>query len=242
ARACIEAGVKRLIYTSTIDSYYAGGGAGRITERTPLDRNIDRRNSYARAKATIESLLVEMHRTDGLPVVIVRPGIVIGAGGNPFHWGVGKWASESVVQTWGDGNNMLPLVLVDDVAQAMVLAMETPGIEGRSYNLIDAPMLSARDYIAAVERLAGYHVDIHTTPIWKFYLDDLAKWPVKRLVGHPDGTRMPSYHDWESRTQKAEFDCTATREELGWTPISDPQKMVTQGVGGSLAAWLAARG
>ncbi|WP_373486631.1 Gfo/Idh/MocA family oxidoreductase, partial [Blastomonas sp.] len=28
ARACIEAGVKRLIYTSTIDSYYAGGGAG----------------------------------------------------------------------------------------------------------------------------------------------------------------------------------------------------------------------
>lgn len=242
ARACIERGVKRLIYTGTIDSYYAGSRAGRITEQTPLDRNINRRNYYARAKAMAERVLGEMHRTAGLPLVIARPGIVIGKGGNPFHWGVGKWAAESVVQTWGDGTNPLPLVLVDDVASGLVLAMETPDIEGRSYNLIDAPMLTARDYIAAVERLAGFRIDIHATPIWKFFLDDFAKWPVKRLVGHPDGVRVPSYYDWESRTQKAFFDCSRTREELGWAPISDPEKMATEGIGGSLTAWLAARG
>ena len=40
AQACLEAGVKRLIYTGTIDSYYAGANAGTITEETPLDRNI----------------------------------------------------------------------------------------------------------------------------------------------------------------------------------------------------------
>ena len=32
------------------------------------------------------------------------------------------------------------------------------------------------------------------------------KWPVKVLVGHPDAQRVPSYSDWESRTQKAVFD------------------------------------
>ena len=37
ARACLERGVKRLIYTGTIDSFYAGGRAGTITEDTPLD-------------------------------------------------------------------------------------------------------------------------------------------------------------------------------------------------------------
>lgn len=242
ARACLERGVKRLIYTGTIDSYYAGGRAGTITEQTPLDRHIDRRNTYARAKAAVEGVLAEMHRKEGLPLVIARPGIVIGKGGNPFHWGVGKWASESLVQTWGEGNNLLPLVLVDDVASGLVLAMETPGIEGRSYNLIDAPLMSARDYIAAVERLAGYRIETLTTPIWKYFLGDFVKWPIKRLVGHPDGARVPSYHDWESRTQKALFDCMRTREELGWAPISDAEKMLTLGVGGSLAAWLAARG
>jgi hypothetical protein len=38
------------------------------------------------------------------------------------------------------------------------------------------------------------------------------------------------------------FDTSRTREELGWTPISDPQRMIDEGIGGSLAAWLAARG
>ena len=136
---------------------------------------------------------------------------------------------------------MLPLVLVDDVANGLVLAMETEGIEGRSYNLIDKPMLSARDYVAAVERLAAIRITTQGTPIWKFFLDDFSKWPVKWLVGHPDGGRIPSYFDWESRTQKAYFDCSRTRAELGWSPISDPEKMVTLGIGSSLASWLAAR-
>jgi predicted dehydrogenase/nucleoside-diphosphate-sugar epimerase len=242
ARACLDRGVKRLIYTGTIDSYYAGAGAGTITEATPLDPNIRRRNNYARAKAAVEGLLTKMHREEGLPVVILRPGIVIGQGGNPFHWGIGKWSSEGVVETWGDGTNKLPLVLVDDVAAGLVRAMEVPGIEGRSYNLIDRPMLSARDYIAGLERTGGFRIDTRPGSIWRFYLGDLLKWPVKLAVGHPDAQRVPSYSDWESRTQKAVFDCSRTREELGWSPISDPDRMVADGIGGSLAAWLAARG
>ena len=241
ARACLERGVKRLIYTGTIDSFYAGGRAGTITEDTPLDRNIKRRNNYARAKAAAEDVLMEMHRKEGLPVVILRPGIVIGRGGNPFHWGVGKWSSEGVVETWGDGTNKLPLVLVDDVASGLVRAMETPGIEGRTYNLVDEPLLSARDYIAALERLGGFKIEAHARPIWRFFLEDFAKWPIKVAVGHPDAQRVPSYSDWESRTQRAVFDSRRTREELGWTPISDPERMVSEGIGGSLAAWLKAR-
>ncbi len=37
AEACLSRGVDRLIYTGTIDSYYAGTKAGTITEETPLD-------------------------------------------------------------------------------------------------------------------------------------------------------------------------------------------------------------
>ena len=241
ARACLERGIKRLIYTGTIDSFYAGGRAGTITEDTPLDRNIKRRNNYARAKAAAEDVLLGMHRKEGLPVVILRPGIVIGRGGNPFHWGVGKWSSEGVVETWGDGTNKLPLVLVDDVASGLVRAMETPGIEGRTYNLVDEPLLSARDYIAGLERLGGFKIEAHARPIWRFFIEDFAKWPIKVAVGHPDAKRVPSYSDWESRTQKAVFDSRRTREELGWTPICDPERMVNEGIGGSLAAWLKAR-
>jgi nucleoside-diphosphate-sugar epimerase/predicted dehydrogenase len=242
AEACIDRGIKRLIYTGTIDSYYAGGRAGRITEDTPLDRNIKRRNNYARAKAAVEALLLDMHRTKGLPVVIVRPGIVIGEGGNPFHWGVGKWTSEGLVETWGDGNNKLPLVLVNDVASGLVKAMEVSGIEGRSFNLVDLPMLSARDYVAELERIGGFKIEARPGSILRFYLNDMLKWPIKVAVKHPDAQRVPSYSDWESRTQKAVFDCSRTREELGWAPVSDPDRLVQEGIRGSMAPWLAARG
>jgi nucleoside-diphosphate-sugar epimerase/predicted dehydrogenase len=239
AEACAAAGVKRLIYTGTIDSYYAGAKAGTITEKTPLDPNIKRRNYYARAKAASEAMLMEMYGKDRLPVVIVRPGIVIGQGGNAFHWGVGRF-SENVCEVWGDGNNKLPFVLVADVASALLRCIQVPGIEGRSYNLIDIRLLTARDYLQELQRLAGISLTVHYRSIWRFYAADLAKWVVKVLVRHPDRLRIPSYRDWESRTQKAFFDCTLAHSELGWVPASDRTRMIEEGIGGSLQSWLAA--
>ena len=104
AEACLAAKVGRLIYTGTIDSYYAGASAGTITEETPLDPHINWRNYYGRAKAISEHLLMELHREKGLPVVIFRPGIVIGRGSSPHHWGIGMWSFDAVCQVWGRGS------------------------------------------------------------------------------------------------------------------------------------------
>ena len=237
--ACLAAKVKRLIYTGTIDSYYAGAKAGTITENTPLDPNIGRRNYYARAKAAAENILTDMYRQQKLPLVIVRPGIVIGRGGNPFHWGVGRF-SEDICEVWGDGNNQLPLVLVSDVAEALVNAIEVPAIEGRSFNLIDAPLLTAMEYLSELQRLTKYPLRVMPSPILKFYLSDLAKWAVKMAVRHPDRSRVPSYSDWESRTQKAYFDCDRTRADLKWAPASDRKRMIDEGIGTALEPWLEA--
>jgi nucleoside-diphosphate-sugar epimerase len=236
---CLAAGVKRLVYTGTIASYYAGAKAGTITEETPLDPDIDRRIYYARAKAASEALLMEMHRTQQLPVVIFRPGIVIGRGGNPFHSGVGMY-TQNICQVWGNGSNKLPLVLVKDVAAALLRGIETKRIEGRSYNLIDTPLLTARDYLKELELRTGMKLTIYYRSPWHFYVVDLLKWVVKLAVRHPDRIRIPSYYDWESRTQKAFFDCARARGELGWMPASDRKRLIEDGIGGSLEEWLAA--
>ncbi len=225
----LEAGVRRLIYTGTIDSYYAGGRAGTITEETPLDPRIKRRNLYARAKAASEVILMRMHRERGLPVVIVRPGVVIGRGGSPFHWGVGMWWNDAVCQMWGAGKNKLPLVLVEDVAAGLIAAMEKQGIEGRSFNLVGEPCLSAREYLDELDRAGGMRIQRHATPILWFYLTDLMKWVVKVATGHKE-RRWPSYRDWESRTQGAVFDCTAARTTLGWRPAPSRDELVRRGI------------
>jgi len=74
-------------------------------------------------RAPLKYLLSEIHEKRGLPLVILRPGIVIGRGGNPFHWGVGRF-SENICEVWGDGLNKLPFVLVSDVASALIKAMD----------------------------------------------------------------------------------------------------------------------
>ncbi len=228
AQAALAAGVKRLIYTGTIDSYYSGG-PGAITEGTPLDPAIERRNLYARAKAESERLLLKMHREQGLPVVIVRPGIVIGRGGNPMHWGIGRWWYGSVCQTWGDGRNPLPLVLVADVAKGLLAAAEAPDVLGDSFNLVADPSLTAQDYLDELDRIGGIRIQRHATPILKFYLEDSFKWMVKVIVRHPD-RRLPSYRDWASRRQAATFDCTRAKVRLGWKPISDRKEFIRLGI------------
>ena len=150
------------------------------------------------------------------------------------------WGSGNVCEVWGDGENKLPFVLVSDVASALVRSIQVPGIEGRSYNLIDVPLLSARDYLSELEKLSGAKMRAYYRPIWRFYIADLIKWIVKVVVGHPDKSRIPSYSDWNSRTQRAHFDCTTTRNEIGWMPASDRNCLVSEGIGGSLLPWLEA--
>jgi nucleoside-diphosphate-sugar epimerase len=229
AACALEAKVKRFIYTGTIDSYYLGANAGTITEATPLDSRIEHRNLYARAKAVSERILVQMHREHGLPLVIVRPGIVIGRGGSPFHWGVGMWWSDSVCQIWGDGTSKLPLVLVEDVATGLIHAMHVAGIEGRSFNLVADQCLSAQEYLDALDRAGKMKIQRHATPIGKFYRSDMLKWMVKVAVRHPE-RRMPSYRDWESRTGKAVFDCSAAKAVLGWNPTCDRSEVIRRGI------------
>jgi nucleoside-diphosphate-sugar epimerase/predicted dehydrogenase len=234
ATCAIEAGVKRFVYTGTIDSYYAGSRTRTITEKTPLDPKIERRNLYARAKAASEKALMRLHREHGLPLVVVRPGIVIGRGGSPFHWGVGMWWHGAVCQIWGDGNNKLPLVLVEDVAKGLIAAMETPRIEGQSFNLVGDPCLSAQEYLDELDRAGAMRIQRHATSILKFYLADMMKWVVKVAVRHPE-RRLPSYRDWKSRTQRAVFDCAEAKTILGWHPVSDRDELVRRGIEEPLA-------
>jgi nucleoside-diphosphate-sugar epimerase len=170
-----------------------------------------------------------MQREQGLPLVILRPGVVIGRGGSPFHWGVGMWWSDAVCQVWGSGNNKLPLVLVEDVAKALLSAMEKPQLEGRSFNLVADPCLTAQEYLNELDSAGGIRIQRYATPILRFYLLDMLKWMVKVLVRHPEH-RRPMYRDWETRAGGALFDCTAAKTLLDWQPVSERSELVRLGI------------
>jgi nucleoside-diphosphate-sugar epimerase len=91
AELCLKHQVKRLVYTSSIATYNASQSNQTITETTALDRGMMRVAPYSRSKVENKTQLLNLHKTQGLPVVIMRPGVVLGTGGNPYHWGIAAW-------------------------------------------------------------------------------------------------------------------------------------------------------
>ena len=229
AEAALAHKVKRFIYTGTIDSHYSADASRVIDSDTPLDERMARRNLYARSKAACEALLQKMHKERGLPLVIFRPGVVIGEGSPPAHWGVGMFHSDTRAQFWGNGDTKLPLVLVDDVAEGLALGMDAPGIEGQVFLLTDEPLLSAREYVAETAAASGTRISAVVNPIWRFFALDAAKETVKHLIRHPN-RRTPSYRDWDSRAHRSRYDNRKTRETLGWKPAGTREALVSAGI------------
>ena len=228
AELCCARGIG-LSYTSSIAIYDGGRAADVITEATQASSQAMRISTYARAKVVNERLLAEMHRKQGLKVVVFRPGIVIGAGGSPFHPGVGAWPSSSCCQPWGDGHQRLPFVLVDDCADAMARALRIPAIAGESFNLVGDPCLSANEYLDALERIAGIKITRVQMPTWWRLARSAAKWGLQTLARDP-ARRMPSYRYIEGLSCRAFYKPDLAKQRLGWTPTTDAASLIDRGI------------
>ena len=229
AEAALAAGVKRVIYTGTIASYDMSDPSRTITEETDFG-DIENRNLYARSKAECERRLTAMHREKGLALVIARPGIVVGHGGPLQHWGIGRWHGAGAVRLWGDGTNVLPFVLADDVSDGLIRMMEQDVAVGHSFNLVGEPMLSARDYFDAIHRRLGARIKVSSGSLETLWLSDGVKFGLKRYVLRRKGVVRPSLSDWRSRAHLSPFDNSYPKKVLGWKPEPDVEKFLVSAV------------
>ena len=77
ARSCQKHGVRRLLFTSSISALYLGK-KGKLYESVNADPKPLARSFYSRGKIETEKALINLHKAEGLPVVILRPAIVMG--------------------------------------------------------------------------------------------------------------------------------------------------------------------
>lgn len=229
AEACLREGVSQLIFASTIATYNLGRRGDVVTESTLLDDRPERRNLYTRAKIECERLLIELYRTRGLPVTILRPGVVIGPGSPPEHIGVGQWPCRTHCITWGRGHDQIPFVLVDDVVAAIASALGRPELAGRSFNLVGDVRLTAREYLDVLRAASGRDIRSHHQAIAGWMAADVLKWAIKAVARKP-GNVFPSYRDLASRSSASQFDCEQAKRTLGWSPVSDRERFIELGI------------
>jgi nucleoside-diphosphate-sugar epimerase len=164
-----------------------------------------------------------------LPLVILRPAIVVGDGGTPFHSALGFYNSEQHCIGWNAGHNPLPFVWVEDVADAIMLAMKAEGIEGRFFNLVGDVRLTAREYLRELGAVLGRPLRYHAKSPTGLWLEELLKWSIKRLTGRP--AAVPTRHDLLSRGMTAQLDCSDAKRDLGWRPLTDRETFIRKAIG-----------
>lgn len=223
ARLCAAQPGTRLVHIGSIASLYLGPQPEAVTGATPPDPHAEQRADYARAKAMADLALLAMHRDGGLPVCILRPGLVVGEGTSPFHSGLGFFNNDQHCIGWNRGLNPLPWVLVEDVADAIVQAAgRADGLAGRCLNLVGDVRPTAREYVAELARALERPLRFHPKLPDALWLEELGKWAIKRAGGRKPA--LPSRRDILSRGLRARFDCTDAKEALDWRPVADPRR------------------
>jgi len=80
----------------------------------------------------------------------------------------------------GEGNYPLPLVLVEDVVRAFLLAMDAPGVEGHNVNMVGDVRPSSAEMIRPYPGRSRRDFRLHTQNLYRAYAVDMVKWVAKR--------------------------------------------------------------
>lgn len=215
-RAAVEANVPRFVLVSSLGVLGAAGvpRGALVDEETPLESHPERRDPYTLAKLRQEQLAWKFQRESGLPLVVVRPGVIFGPGQNLLSARVGL-SVFGVFLHLGRGMTM-PLTYVDNCADAIVKAGEAPGIEGRAFCIVDDDLPTSRRLLSLYRRRVKA---IPFVPVPFAVLQGIARlnvWYSDRTQGHLPAVFTPYKVDamWKGHR----FTNARLKRELGWQP------------------------
>jgi predicted dehydrogenase/nucleoside-diphosphate-sugar epimerase len=214
--SCLKHSVKRLIYVSSLTVLdHAGHAAGEpVTESSPLEPHADRRGFYTQTKLEAEGIVLDAVREHNLPALILRPGQIFGRGAEK----VPPSGTIAVAGRWvvvGSGELQLPLVYVEDVVDALLLAEERDCAAGSIFHLVDPEVVSQNEYLELCRNAPGNDIRILRPGAPVLYGSAILAEALGRLLRR----KAPlSRYRLRSARPISPCDCSAAREKLGWTP------------------------
>jgi dihydroflavonol-4-reductase len=211
--AALEAGVRRVVYTSATDVFRKGAD-GSLHEEN-LDPQF-KRTDYGRSMQAAAQV-AEAALDRGVDVVHMNPGAMFGP--SPYQAGLNAYLVDLLK---GKVPMLMPggfsVAYVDAVAQAHVVAAER-GAPGERYLLADAYLTMAEFAERAVE-VAGVGKVPRTAPAWLLKPIDAVSTSLTRTVGLPPALPVGvlSLLLWQAR-----IDASKAKRELHYepTPLED---------------------
>lgn len=216
--AAIEvAGLKRFLNVSSL-SVYSGSSlrpGDLLDETCPMERDhMARYDPYCYGKIKQDEVLMAYGRNHGLPYVIVRPGVVYGLGKRAIPGRVG-------IDTFGvflnvGGSNIIPIVFLDNCAEAIILAGILPGIDSEVFNIVDDDLPTSREFLRLYKEHARRFLSI-PVPYPLFYA---LNWLWEKYSQWSEGQLPPVFNriSCAAYYQKQQYSNQKLKERTGWMP------------------------
>ena len=202
--------VRQLVHISSMSVLdWAGAGGGTLDESTPLEPRPEERGAYTRSKLEAE-VEVSAAVAEGLPAVILRPGLIFGGGIGLLGGSVARRAGERWL-ILGDGRLRLPLVYIDDVVDAIMACVDRDLSAGEVIQLVDPERLTQEDVL---DLAASDGRPLRLPRGLVFSLGKLSQYPLGAL-----GRESPvALYRLRSALSRVEFGSRQAERLLGWRP------------------------
>jgi nucleoside-diphosphate-sugar epimerase len=184
-----------------------------VDERTPLEPHPERRDVYSHAKWRQEKLFRDRCAQAGHRLIIIRPGVVYGPGGSPMSARVGLNLFGLFLHL--GGSNRIPLTYVDNCADAIVTASESPDAIGHAFNVVDDDLPTARGYLRRYRREVLRVRSVYVPYAGMWLVSRSVEWYHRRSRGQLPAvfTRYKTATLWKgTRFDNTKLKC------IGWSP------------------------
>jgi predicted dehydrogenase/nucleoside-diphosphate-sugar epimerase len=208
--------VHRLVYISSLSCLHAAySGRGTLAkEDWPVEPSPTKRGSYTQAKTAAEKIVRDAVRDRHLRAVLLRPGRVFGPGMSLLTPEVARRVG-NVLVVLGDGTCELPLVFVEDVVDAIVLAAEKSKFDGRVFHIVDRTRITQNQVVSNYLLKNAQKAKVIHVPVAIVYSLALGIEVLSKVLSRPAPLSM---YRVKSALARIQFDCTRAEHELGWQP------------------------
>lgn len=221
-REAVAAGVGRIVHISSLSVYAVPRDGVTIDEASAYESEADSRGHYSRSKLAADRAALHEAR-GGAPVVVLRPGLLYGPGRRP-PLARQSFQLNGFKLLLARRAYPLPMTHVDNVADAVVLALGAPGAAGQAFTIVDENVRQ-EEYTLLHRFASGEKWRPVYLPVDAVALAARALETGMRLARR----RSPlTYHQVRRATDGAVFDCRRAREVLGWSPRIGVQEGLSQ--------------
>lgn len=209
ARKAVLAGVKRLVFVSSIGVH----GSNTLDRPLKSDSPLAPNNEYAQSKLSAELGLKQISHETGLEIVIVRPVLVYGSNAPGNFSTLTKFITRTPILPFGAVFNKRSFIAVENLKDLLYCCATHPNAAGHTFLASDGETISIKEFTNAIADGLGKKVFQLPVPV-----------SLMRLAGRLTGKSAVI----EQLYGNLEVDSSNIKEILGWTPpLTMKQAMAT---------------